>query len=142
MCQMEGRMYRSAALAHSMSFTGLDPYELDNLCEALFVEYERFIAERTDPKLRGAGINIAEFKHIYILGMRKYHLKQMYMQKVNYEGFYEAQRLFANFTTEFTDEEKAHHRKHFKEFFDELEAEQKKDPAHHRGQGLKVSEVK
>jgi hypothetical protein len=141
MHQMEERMYRSAALAHSITFTGLDPYELDNLCEMLFAEYERFIIERQHSKLKNSAINVAEYKHLYILGMRKHHLKQIYLQKVSYESFHEAQRLFARFTTELTDKEKARHREQYKEFFEEIERE-KKDPARRSRQGLKVSGVR
>jgi hypothetical protein len=131
--QMEGRAYRSASLALSISFAGLDPYEVENLCEMLFVEYERLVTERRDPRL-----NFAEFQHVHILGMRKFHLKQMYMQKVDYESSRKAKRLLAQFTTELTDKEKAQHKKQHRKFFDELERE-KKDPAHRSGQGLKVS---
>ncbi len=88
--EMEEIMYSNAALAHSMTFKGLDPYQVDILCETLYAELERFVVDRIGPKVKVPAINLAEFKHIHILGMRKFHLHQIYAQKVSYDNFCEA----------------------------------------------------
>lgn len=121
MKEIEAMMYSNAALAHSMTFKGMNPFQVDTLCETLFVELERFIVDRLGTRSRTVPLNVAEYKHVHILGMRKFHLKQIYAQKVSYDSFCEAQRLLASMPIELTDEEKKEHRKKFKRIFDELE---------------------
>lgn len=85
-------------------------------------------------------LNLAEFKHVHILAMRRYHLKQIYAQKVSFDSFCEAQRLLDCMPVELTDEEIKAHQKKFKHLFKDLE--EKKDPAANKAQGLKVSGVR
>ena len=135
MKQMEPIMNVNAALAHSMTFKELDPYEVDTLCETLFAQCEQFFIDGRASRKNGIPFNLAEFKHLHILGMRKFHLLQLYAQKVSYDHFCEEQRLLANMPVQLTEEEKAEHREKLKHVFDELDI--KKGPAA-KTQGRKV----
>lgn len=129
---IEAMMYSNAALAHSMTFKGMDPYQVDTLCETLYVEFERFLVDRFGARPKSVPLNLAEFKHVHILGMRKFHLKQIYAQKVSYDSFCEAQRLLSSMPVELTEEEKRAHRKKFKHIFDEIEKPELKVPVKKR----------
>ena len=65
MRSMEEIMSLNAALTHSMTFKGLDPYQVDNLCETLYAELERMI-NKTHPKFKAMQLNMAEFKQSHI----------------------------------------------------------------------------
>jgi len=135
--QMEEVMYSNAALAHSMTFKGLDPYQVNILCETIYAELERFLANRIGPRARVPSVNLAEFKHIQILGMRKFHIDQIDTQKASYDSFCEFQRLLSSIPRELTEKEKAEHIRKFKRSFDK--AGRKKDPERKLREGLKVS---
>ncbi len=126
MRSMEEIMALNAALTHSMTFKGMDPYQVDNLCETLYSELERMM-NRTHPKFKSMQFNTAEFKQSHILGMRRFYLQQMYAQKISYDNFCEAERLFTNIPVEMTEDEIKMHKKKFLHVFDELDDEVRKD---------------
>jgi len=138
MKQMEPIMNVNAALAHSMTFKELDPYEVDTLCETLFAQFEQFFIDGRSSRKHGTPFNLAEYKHLHILGMRKFHLLQLYAQKVSYDNFCEEQRLLANMPVQLTEEEKAEHREKLKHVFDELKQDAKKGPDASKTHGRKA----
>jgi len=144
MRSMEEIMSLNAALTHSMTFKGLDPYQVDNLCETLYAELERMI-NKTHPKFKMMQFNMAEFKQSHILGMRRFHLQQMYAQKVSYDNFCEAERLFSHIPVELTEDEIKMHKKKFRHVFDELDDEVRKSAhanANKRGHGASAAKKK
>lgn len=73
--------------------------------------------------------------------MKKYHLRQLYTQKVSYDYFCESERLRATLPVELREDEIAKHQVGYKHLFDEFEQKngQKKDTAADSGQCRKVS---
>jgi hypothetical protein len=141
---MEENMSLNAALTHSMTFKGLDPYQVENLCETLYSELERMM-NKTHPKFKTMQFNTAEFKQSHILGMRRFYLQQMYAQKVSYDNFCEAERLFSNIPIEMTEDEIKMHKKKFRHVFDELDDEVSKGMhtnANKRGNAMSAAKKK
>lgn len=134
---MNTDLFRSTGMEHMQTFNKLTPYDVDFMCEKIYVAMEKFVDSRKGRSSRSElPFSLADYKHLHLKGMRDYFFDMISAQKMSFDHYLDAMRASSYMEKELTPEEIENHRRMFAQSH---EAEQKKDPATESGQGLKVS---
>ncbi len=134
---MNTDLFRSTGMEHMQTFNKLTPYDVDFMCEKIYVAMEKFVTEHKSRNHKGLlQFSLADYKHLYLKGMRDYFFDMISAQKMSFDHYLEAMRASSYMEKELTPEEIENHRR---QFAHSQESGQKKDPATDSGQGLKLS---
>ncbi len=134
---MNTDLFRSTGMEHMQTFNKLTPYDVDFMCEKIYVAMEKFVTEHKSRNHKGLlQFSLADYKHLHLKGMRDYFFDMIAAQKMSFDHYLDAMRASSYMEKELTPEEIENHRR---QFAHSQESGQKKDPATDSGQGLKVS---
>jgi len=130
-------LFSSTGVDHMKTFNKLSSYDVDFMCEKIYVIMEQFLAEHKQSRSgKVLPFSLADYKHLHMKGMRNYFYDMMTAQKNGFEHYLEAMRESSYMTRELTPDEIERHRQAFTATGD---SDEKKDPAARSEQGLKVS---
>ena len=120
------------------TFNKLTPYDVDFMCEKIYVAMEQFVTDQKQSRAPKSLLqfSLADYKHLHLKGMRDYFFDMFAAQKVSFDHYLEAMRAASYMPKELTSEEIENHRRMFAS---SQESDPKKDSAADSEQGLKVS---
>lgn len=131
------QLFSCPGMDYMKTFNKLSSYDVDFMCEKIYVAMEQFVTEhKKAPRPGVLSFSLADFRHLYMKGMRDYFCDMMMAQKNSFEHYIEAMRESSYMTRELSPEEVERHRQ---AFMPQDDQDEKKDPAAGSVQGLKVS---
>ena len=103
-------LFNCAGMEHMKTFNKLSSYDVDFKCEKIYVAMEQFVTEHDRGTPKGSlPITLAEFRQVYMKGIRQYFCDMVRAQKNCFEHYIEAMHKTSYMPVELTDEEIRQH---------------------------------
>lgn len=129
-------LFSSSGMDYMKTFNKLSSYDVDFQCEKIYVAMEQFLTEHKLSRNGKLPFSLADFRHLYMKGMRDFFCDMMMAQKNSFEHYIEAMRESSYMPKELSPEEVEQHRQAFMSHGDQ---EERKDSDPGNVHGLKMS---